>query len=146
MRYMWIIWAVLAAISAGGVIVLTKAGLKDLDSSLAFALQSILILVVAWVVISYQGNWREVCDINGKVWLFLIAAGILTAVSSLLSYKALKIGEASYVTALERLSLVFSVGFAVWFLKDKLNWQSIMGILMMVAGAILIALAQKRSS
>ncbi len=143
---MWVIFALLAAVTAGGVVVLTKAGLKDLDSSLAFALQSIMILLVAWIVILFQGNFKDVAKIDGRVWLFLIAAGVLTAISSLLSYRALKLGEASFVTAIERLSLVFSVLLAVWFLKDKLTWQSILGIVLMMSGALLIAFTQKSSS
>ncbi|MGI4751249.1 MAG: EamA family transporter [Janthinobacterium lividum] len=143
---MWIIFALLAAVTAGAVIVLTKAGLKDLDSSLAFAIQSVLILLVSWLVIAFQGNWKDVANIHGRVWWFLVAAGILTAASSLLSYHALKLGEASFVTAIERLSLVFSVLFAVWFLKDKLTWQSIFGLVMMVGGALLIAFTKKSSS
>lgn len=146
MKFMWIIFALLAAVTAGAVIVLTKAGLKDLDSSLAFAIQSVLILLVSWLVIAFQGNWKDVANIHGRVWWFLVAAGILTAASSLLSYHALKLGEASFVTAIERLSLVFSVLFAVWFLKDKLTWQSIFGLVMMVGGALLIAFTKKSSS
>lgn len=143
---MWIIFALLAAVTAGAVVVLTKAGLKDLDSSLAFAIQSVLILLVSWLVIAFQGNWKDVANIHGRVWWFLVAAGILTAASSLLSYHALKLGEASFVTAIERLSLVFSVLFAVWFLKDKLTWQSIFGLVMMIGGALLIAFTKKSSS
>lgn len=146
MKFMWIVFALLAAVSAGAVIVLTKSGLKNLDSSLAFAIQSVLILLVAWLVITFQGNWRDVAGINTRVWLFMIAAGILTAASSLFSYRALKLGEASYGIAIERLSLIFSVAFAVWFLKDRLTWQSVLGILLMLSGAILIALTQKPSS
>ncbi|MGI4728412.1 MAG: EamA family transporter [Janthinobacterium lividum] len=143
---MWVIFALLAAVTAGAVVVLTKAGLKDMDSSLAFAVQSVLILLVSWLVILFQGNFKDVAKIDGRVWLFLIAAGVLTAVSSLLSYRALKLGEASFVTAIERLSLVFSVILAVWFLKDKLTWQSVFGIVLMMGGALLIAFTKKASS
>lgn len=143
---MWIIFALLAALSAGGVVVLTKAGLKDVDSNLTFAIQSILILIVTWSVIAFQGNWKEIANIEGRVWIFLVCAGILTAVSSLLNYRALKLGQASYVTAIERLSLVFSAVFAVFFLKDRLNWQGILGIMMMIGGALLIALTEKSNS
>lgn len=146
MKFMWVIFALLAAVTAGAVVVLTKAGLKDMDSSLAFAVQSVLILLVSWLVILFQGNFKDVAKIDGRVWLFLIAAGVLTAVSSLLSYRALKLGEASFVTAIERLSLVFSVILAVWFLKDKLTWQSVFGIVLMMGGALLIAFTKKTSS
>lgn len=146
MKFMWVIFALLAAVTAGAVVVLTKAGLKDMDSSLAFAVQSVLILLVSWLVILFQGNFKDVAKIDGRVWLFLIAAGVLTAVSSLLSYRALKLGEASFVTAIERLSLVFSVILAVWFLKDKLTWQSVFGIVLMMGGALLIAFTKKASS
>lgn len=146
MKFMWVIFALLAAVTAGAVVVLTKAGLKDMDSSLAFAVQSVLILLVSWLVILFQGNFKDVAKIDGRIWLFLIAAGVLTAVSSLLSYRALKLGEASFVTAIERLSLVFSVILAVWFLKDKLTWQSVFGIVLMMGGALLIAFTKKASS
>jgi transporter family protein len=78
-----------------------------------------------------------------KTWIFLVAAGIVTAVSSLLTFRALKDGDASQVNPLERVSLVFAVILAAIFLKEKLTWQVIVGAVLMTAGALFIALAKK---
>lgn len=140
---MWIVFALLAAVSAAIVTTLSKAGIKDLDSSVAFAIQSVLIIVVTWSVVLIQGNVAEVKTIDGRTWVYLIAAGIITALSSLFTFRALKLGDASQVSPLERVSLVFAILFAVLFLKEKINWQIILGAILMAGGAILITLAKK---
>jgi len=140
---MWIIWAVLAAISAALVIVLTKAGLKNVDPSLAFAIQAVLILLITWGVVVYQGNVTSWKEIDKNAWIFLIAAGIFTSLSTLFSYKALSIGPASYVATVERMSLVIAIVLSVVFLKEKLTWQIIVGGTVMLAGAILIAMSDQ---
>ncbi|MEJ2884215.1 EamA family transporter [Pedobacter sp. GR22-6] len=139
---MWVLWAILAAVSAALVIVLTKAGLKNVDSSLAFAIQAVLIVAISWSVVMYQGNagdWRQI-ERNG--WIFLIAAGICTSLSTLFSYKALSMGNASHVATIERLSLVIAIVLSVIFLKEKITWQIIVGGSVMIAGAVLIALSE----
>ncbi|GHB70641.1 EamA family transporter [Persicitalea jodogahamensis] len=139
---MWIVFALLAALAAGAAVVLSKAGIKDMDSSLAFAVQSVLILLISWSVVFWQKQSSALISIDKRTWFFLIGAGIATTLSSLLSFKALKMGDASLVSSLERLSLVFAVGFAVFFLKEKLNWQVVVGIVLMIGGAILISFSQ----
>lgn len=136
---MWALWAVLAAVSAALVIVLTKAGLKNVDSSLAFAIQAILILIITWSVVIYQGNFNDWKQIEKNAWIFLVAAGICTSLSTLFSYKALSMGPASYVATIERSSLVIAIVLSVIFLKEKLTWQIIVGGTVMIAGAVLIA-------
>ncbi|WP_166334551.1 EamA family transporter [Sphingobacterium chungjuense] len=138
---MWFLWAMLAAISAALVIVLTKAGLKNVDSSLAFAIQSVLILTITWSVVCYQGNFDTLKDISKQAWIFLLSAGVFTTLSTLFSYKALSMGPASYVVTIERTSLVIAIVLSVIFLKEKITWQLIVGASVMVAGAVLIALS-----
>ena len=138
---MWIVWAVLAAVSAALVIVLTKAGLKNVDSSLAFAIQAVLIFVIAWSVVMFQGNFADWKSIEKNAWIFLIAAGVCTTLSTLFSYKALSIGKASYVATVERSSLVIAIVLSIVFLKEKLTWQIVVGGAVMIAGAVLIALS-----
>ncbi len=140
---MWILFALLAALTAATVTTLSKAGLKNVDSSLAFAIQSVLILIVAWSVVLAQGAAAQLKEIEGRAWIFLLSAGVLTAVSSLLSFRALKLGDASQTNPVERLSLVFAILFAALFLKEKITWQIVVGAALMVAGAIIIALAKK---
>ncbi|MFC3559790.1 EamA family transporter [Pedobacter jamesrossensis] len=141
---MWVFWALLAAISAALVIVLTKAGLKNIDSSLAFAIQSVMILVITWGVVFFQGNFHEWRAIEKNAWVFLIAAGVFTTLSTLFSYKALSQGPASVVVTLERSSLVIAIILSVIFLKEKLTWQVIVGGSVMIAGAVLISLSNSR--
>ena len=140
---MWIVFALLAALAAGASVVLTKAGLKNLDSTLAFAIQSIFILLIAWAATIWQKNLAGISSIDKRTWIFLIGAGVATTLSSLFTFRALKLGDASLVSSLERLSLVFAVIFAVIFLKEKLNWQVILGVLLMIGGAILIGISQQ---
>lgn len=139
---MWIIWAILAAITAALVIVLTKAGIKNVDSNLAFAIQSVLIFCIAWGVVTWQGNYPALKHIENKAWILLILAGIATTLSTLFSYKALAGGPAAYVATIERSSLVISIILSVVFLKEKITWQLIVGASVMIAGAILIALSE----
>jgi len=138
---MWVLWAVLAAVSAALVIVLTKAGLKNVDSSLAFAIQAILILMITWSVVLYQGNFSEWKEIEKSAWIFLLAAGVFTSLSTLFSYKALSMGPASYVATIERSSLVIAIVLSVIFLKEKLTWQIVVGGAVMIGGALLITLS-----
>jgi transporter family protein len=138
---MWITWALLAAVSAALVVVLTKAGLKNVDSSLAFAIQSIMILLITWSVVTYQGNFSDLKQIDTKGWILLILAGVATSLSTLFSFKALSMGPASYVTVVERLSLVFAIIMSIIFLKEKLTWQLAVGVTIMIGGAVLIALS-----
>jgi len=136
---MWIIFSLLAAFAAAVVVILSKAGIKNIDSSLGFAIQSVLILIVSWSVVIWQGNLPDVTRLDRRTWLFLVLAGIITCVSSLLTFKALKLGDASRVSPLERVSLVFAIALAAWFLKERINWQIIAGAVLMVIGAVVIA-------
>lgn len=140
---MWIVFSLLAAFAAAVVVILSKAGIKNIDSSLGFAIQSVLILVVLWSVVFWQGNLPDVSRIDRRTWLFLVLAGIITCVSSLLTFRALKLEDASRVSPLERISLVFAIAFGVWFLKERLNWQIVAGAALMVIGAILIAFSEQ---
>lgn len=142
---MWIIFALLAALAAGISVVLSKAGLKNTDSTLAFAIQSVLIFVITWSAAFVQKDVAGITEIDRKSWYFLIGAGIATTLSSLLTFRALKVGEAALVTTLERSSIVFAVILSVLFLKEKLNWQAIIGILLMIGGAVLVSLSQQSS-
>ncbi|QMW06473.1 EamA family transporter [Spirosoma foliorum] len=139
---MWIVFALSAALAAATVVTLSKAGIKHVDSSLAFAIQSVLIVVVSWTVVIAQGNLPDLARIERRVWIYLLIAGVLTCVSSLLSFRALKLGNASQVSPLTNFSLVFSIILAAVFLKEKLSWQVIAGAVMMAAGALTIALAK----
>jgi len=139
---MWIVFSLLAALAAAVVVTLSKAGIKNVDSSLAFAIQSVLIVVVAWSVVAWQGNLPNVASIDRRSWIFLIVAGIITCVSSLLSFRALSLGNASRVSPLDKVSLVFAIVLAAVFLKEKVSWQVMLGAGLMVIGAVVIAMSK----
>ncbi len=140
---MGILFALLAAVFAALVVVLTKAGLEDIDSTLAFAIQSVLILVITWTIVLAQGNLQQLAGQSRRTWIFMLAAGVCTTLSTILSYRALKLSDATLVVPIERLSLVFAVVLSVLFLKEKLSWQGITGVVLMVAGAILVSVTKK---
>ena len=140
---MWVLFSLMAALATGLVVTLSKNGIKNVDPLLGFAVESVLIIVVAWGVVISQGKLAGIADIDKRSWMFLIAAGVITCISSLCSFRALKLGEASRTSSLERVSLVFSILFAVIFLKERINWQVIAGAVLMAAGAVIIAMAKK---
>lgn len=139
---MWIVFSLLAALSAAVAITLSKAGVKRVDPHLAFAIQSVLILIVSWSVVFYQKRTAELNNIDKNAWIFLVLAGIITCLASLFQFSALKRGDASMVSSLERLSLVFAIVFAVLFLKEELNWKVIVGAVLMIGGAVMIGFSR----
>jgi len=138
----WIVFALLAALASAVVVTLSKAGIKNVPPSLAFAVEAVLIIVVAWGTVAWQNLLPDIGRIERKSWIFLVAAGVLTATSSLLSFRALSIGDASRVSPMTNVALVFSVTLAAVFLKEKLTWQVIAGAVLMAGGALLIATAK----
>ncbi|MBG8555579.1 EamA family transporter [Hymenobacter sp. BT594] len=129
----------MAAVSAAVVVTLSKVGVKNIESSVAFAIQSVLIVGVAWGVVAWQGHLGQVAEIDRRTWLFLVAAGIITCASSLFSFQALKLGQASQTSSFDKISLVFSIVLAAVFLKEKITWQVWLGAALMGGGALLIA-------
>ena len=136
---MWVLFSLAAAICAAIVIILSKAGVSKLDPTLVFGLQAICIVVVTWSIIFARRMHHQLASMDRKTWMILIGAGILTTASSLFSFHSLKIGHASRTSSFEKISLVFSAILAIVFLKDKLNWQLVVGIMLMMSGVIFIA-------
>jgi transporter family protein len=136
---MWIVYSTAAAIFAALVVVLSKAGIKKVDPILVFGVQTVCMLLVTWSVIIGKNIQRGMLQIDRRIWMYILAAGVLTAFSSLLSFHSLKLGHASRTASYEKVSLVFSVVLSVIFLKDRVSWQAGVGVILMVAGALFIA-------
>ena len=139
---MWQIYAFLAAISAALVAIFGKLGLKNIDSTLATTIRSLVMALFLLLVSISLGKWRGFTwvSIQSRDWWLIVLAGIAGALSWLFYFYALKTGVATKVVAIDRLSIVFVVLLAGIFLSEGFGWKSIMGSLMMVAGAILISL------
>ncbi len=140
---MWIIFSLLAALLTATVVTLSKAGLKNVSSNLGFAVQAVMILVVSWTVVFSQGTHKELVSIERRAWVFLLTAGVITCLSSLFTFHALKLGDASRVSPFDKISLVFSIILAAVFLKERITWQTIVGGLLMATGALIIALSSQ---
>ncbi len=119
------------------------AGLKKVDPSLAFAIQAILIIIITWSVVFFQKKTEGLAKMDQQSWIFLILAGIMTCLSSLFQFNALKLGNASVVSSIERSSLVFTIIFAILFLKEEVNWKIITGAMLMIGGALMITLSRQ---
>lgn len=139
---MWLIYAFLSSITAALVAIFAKLGLKGIDSTLATTIRSIImavfLLLVSFFLKKFQGF--SLGSLGSKDWILIVLAGIAGALSWLFYFLALKTGLATKVVAIDRLSLVFVIIFATIFLGEKLGWKSVLGALLMVAGAIIITL------
>jgi transporter family protein len=133
----------LAALAGAVMATLTKAGLKMVDSNVGLAVESVLILLIAWGTVAVQGNLGQLGELDRRSWTYLLLAGVVTGVSSLFLYRALKLGNASRVVPLDRLSLVFAILLGSVFLKEKVGWQVIVGGGLMAVGALVIAAASE---
>jgi len=139
----WMLLALLSAFCTAATATLAKAGLKDVDSNLGAVVQTVVVLACTSAVVAFQGKLGEVTQIDRRSLLLLIAAGVVTSVAYLAYYAALKQGEASRVGPLDRLSLVFGIAMAAFFLKEKVGAQVMWGAGLMAAGAVVIALAKQ---
>lgn len=139
---MWQFYAFLAAVSAALVAIFGKLGLKNIDSTLATTIRSLVMALFLLVVSILLGKWQGFTwsSIHSRDWWLIVLAGIAGALSWLFYFYALKSGVATKVVAIDRLSIVFVVLLAGIFLSEGFGWKSIMGSLMMAAGAVLISL------
>jgi bacterial/archaeal transporter family protein len=136
---MWVLFSLSAAVFAALVVVFSKAGIQKVNPMVVFGIETICMVLITWSIIFLKNLQKDVLTIDRKIWIFLLIAGILTTFSSLASFQSLKIGHASRTASLEKISLVFSVLLSIIFLKDKFNWQILVGVLLMVAGTLFIA-------
>jgi transporter family protein len=139
----WLAYALLAAFAGAAVATLTKASLRAVDSDISLAVQSVLILLLSWGMVAARGRLGELKSIEPRAWGYLLAAGVVTGCSYLFLFRALKLGDASKVVPVDRLSLVFGIILAAVFLKEKVTGQVVCGAVLMSAGAVVIALAKR---
>ena len=137
---MWIVLALVSALVTGLSAIVSKVGLKNVDSSVGFAVQSVVILVISWTYAGLSGKTRELSRLEAKDWGYLLGAGAVTTVAYLCYFGAIKAGDVSRVAPVDRLSLVFSVVFAAVLLGEKLTPPVIFGAALMAIGALVIAI------
>ena len=139
---MWLTYAFLSALFAALTAILAKIGIKDVDSNLATAIRTVVILIFAVGIVLFQGSYKQLSAVSRYTFIFLILSGIATGLSWLFYFRALQLGEASRVAPIDKLSLVFTIILAFVILKEKITFSVILGSILMTAGAIIIAVVK----
>lgn len=136
----WLHWSLLSAFFAGLTAVLAKVGVTGVDSNLATAVRTTVVLGFAWLVVLLTGVGGEVTGLSRRTWIFLIASGIATGLSWLCYFRALQMGEASRVAPVDKLSVVFVLVLAALFLREPLTLKTGIGAALITAGSVVMAL------
>src|SRR3954447_15657433 len=136
----WIFWALLSAVFAAATALLAKVGVAHVDSNLATAIRTTVVLVFAWTIALALGKHGELRMLDRKTVLFLALSGMATGLSWLCYFRALQLGPASRVAPLDKLSVPLVMIFAWLLLGEKLSWGAVGGGLLITAGAVVMVL------
>ena len=137
---MWFVLALLSAIFAALTSLLAKIGIEGVDSNLATAIRTVVVVAMAWGMVFLTHAQNGLTGISGRSWLFLFLSGLATGASWLCYYKALQIGEASKVVPVDKLSVVITVLLAFVFLHEAVTMKSLIGCLLIGIGTLVMVL------
>ena len=137
---MWAIFAILSAIFAALTSILAQVGIEGVNSNLATAIRTIVVVLMAWFMVFITGNQNGIVDVSKKSWMFLILSGLATGASWLCYYKALQLGEASKVVPIDKLSIVITIILAFIFLGEQITLKTLIGCCLIVAGTFVMIL------
>jgi bacterial/archaeal transporter family protein len=136
----WFLWALLSAFFAGLTAILAKVGVEHIDSNMATAIRTVVILIFAWAVALVTKN-EPFSAVGNRTWIFLILSGIATGLSWLCYFRALQLGEASQVAPVDKLSVVVAIALAAIFLHERMTWHHWVGGTLIFTGAVVLAYA-----
>jgi len=137
---MWWIYALLSAFFAALTAIFAKIGIKGIDTDLATAIRTVVILVLAWGIVIFRGGLGGINTLHKTNWLFLVISGCATGLSWIFYFKALQIGKVSQVAPIDKLSVAISIVLAVIFLGEPLTWKNAMGALLIIGGTFVLIL------
>lgn len=137
---MWLFFAILSAVFAALTSIFAKVGIEDVNSNLATAIRTVVVVGMAWAIVFITGAQSGVGAINGKSWVFLILSGIATGASWLCYFYAIKIGEVSKVVPVDKLSVVITIVLALIFLHEEFTLKTGIGAGLITAGTLLMVL------
>ena len=135
---MWQYYAILSAVFAALTAIFAKVGVKDMDSDLATAIRTAVILCITWGIVLFGGKAGGIGAIGGRNWIFLILSGVATGLSWLFYFKALQLGDASKVAPIDKLSVVFTIVLSYLVLREPVSWRVLLGGCLIAAGSIVI--------
>lgn len=138
--YRWLIYAILSAVFASATSILGKLGMEGIPSNYGTAVRTGVVLVMAWVVVFLQKKQSKVKGVGKTSWIFLILSGVTTGMSWLCYYRALQEGPASIVVPIDKLSILITILFARVFLKERLTKKAVVGLVLLVAGTLVLLL------
>ena len=137
---MWFLFAILSAVFAALTSILAKVGIEGVDSNLATAIRTCVVVVMAWVMVFITSAQGGISSISRKSWIFLILSGLATGASWLCYYKALQMGEASKVVPIDKLSVVITLVLAFVFLHEEFTVKSLIGCVLIGAGTLIMVI------
>ena len=137
---MWFILALASAIFAALTSILAKIGINGVNSNLATAVRTGVVLLMSWGMVFLTGTFKGVTQITAKSWVFLVLSGLATGASWLCYYKALQMGDASKVVPIDKLSVVFTIVLAFVFLQEQITLKAIIGCALIGAGTLFMVL------
>jgi transporter family protein len=136
----WLLWSLLSALFAGVTAILAKVGVAGINSNLATAIRTFVVLLFAWLIVAISKTPISLSTISRRTWIFLILSGMATALSWICYFRALQLGLASKVAPVDKLSVIFAIVMAAVFLHEPVSWQQWAGGGLIVAGAVLLSL------
>ena len=136
----WILWAMLSAIFAAATAIFAKVGVSGINSDLATLIRTAVVICVLAALVGATGQWQPLADIPARTWTFLVLSGLGTGASWLCYFRALKLGDAARVAPVDKLSVVFVAVLGVTLLGEKLSGVNWAGVVLIAAGAVLVAI------
>ena len=137
---MWFFFALLSAVFAALTSILAKIGIEGVPSNLATAIRTVVVILMAWAMVFLTNSQTELVNISRKSWFFLILSGLATGTSWLCYYKALQMGNATEVSAVDKFSLVITLVLAFFLLQDVLTFKTIIGCILITIGTLVMIL------
>jgi transporter family protein len=131
---MWLLFAILSAIFAAATAILIKVGVRDVDSNLATAIRTSVVLLLSWGIVLFSGVFAQIKTVPKHCWTFLILSGVATGLSWLCYFKALKLGELSKVAPIDKLSVALTILFAIFFLGETVDVKTVVGASVILVG------------
>lgn len=137
---MWFLFAVLSALFAALTSILAKVGIENVNSNLATAIRTVVVLVMSWGMVFLTKTQSGITEISKKSWIFLILSGLATGASWLCYYRALQVGKVSKVVPVDKLSVVITILLAFVFLHEEFTVKSLLGCMLIGAGTLLMVI------
>ena len=135
---MWWIYALLSAFFAALTAIFAKVGLENVNSNLATAIRTIVVVVLIWLIVFFRNEYKGIGELSQRNWIFLGISGLATGLSWIFYFKALQKGEVSKVAGVDKLSLALTIILAILFLGETLTWKTSVGAVLIIAGTLFL--------